>query len=199
MDHGRTTGSGRGGVLALALLLGLAGSGAAAAGERFVIDGSHTFPMFEVSHLGFSLHRGRFNQTRGTLELDLAAGRGTLDIEIDAASLDTGDEVLERELRSANFFDVERYPTLRYQADRLVFSGGQLSAVHGQLTLHGVTRQLSLDVDHFRCGNNPASKKFVCGANARATLRRSEFGIARFVPFVGDEVRITIQVEATRE
>lgn len=183
----------------LAGLAGFAGVSGAPAAERYVIDSSHTFPMFEVSHLGFSLHRGRFNRTTGVLELDLAAGRGKVDIEIDADSLDTGDEALERELRSANFFAVDSHPQLRFASDRFVFAGGRLTAVHGALTLRGVSRAVTLDVDHFRCGQNPAVKKFVCGANARTTIRRSEFGMARFVPFVGDEVVITIQVEATRE
>lgn len=184
--------------LAACLAAGTGASGVLAA-ERYVIDSSHTFPMFEVSHLGFSLHRGRFNRTTGVLELDLAAKRGKVDIEIDAASVDTGDEVLERELRSENFLSVERHPALRFVSDRFVFDGGRVKAVHGVLTLHGVSRPVTLDIDHFRCGQNPAIKKFVCGANARTTILRSEFGIARYVPFVGDEVAITIQVEATRE
>ena len=187
-------------IAALCLAAGLgAGAPGAAAADRYQIDSSHTFPMFEVSHLGFSLHRGRFNRTTGVLELDLAAGRGKVDIAIDAASLDTGDEALERELRSENFFAVDTHPQLRFASDRLVFAGEQLTAVHGVLTLHGVSRPVTLDVDQFRCGQNPVLKKFVCGANARAMIRRSEFGMARFVPFVGDEVAITIQVEATRE
>lgn len=189
----------RGGLLLCLVSCLAAWAPAALAAERYVIDSAHTFPMFEVSHLGFSLHRGRFNRTSGVLELDLAGRRGRVDIEIDVASLDTGDEVLENELRSENFFDVARHPTLRFAGERFVFVGERLTAVHGVLTLHGVSRQVTLDVDHFRCGQNPAIKKYVCGANARTTIKRSEFGIARFVPFIGDEVAITIQVEATRD
>lgn len=188
----------RGVLIAAALALAAAPTAGRAA-ERFVVDPAHTFPVFEVSHLGFSTHRGRFNRTRGTLELDVPARRGVVDIEIEVASLDTGDEELERELRSENFFDAARHPTLAFHSDRMVFDGDRLTALHGVLTMHGVSRAVSLDVDHFRCGQNPVIKKFVCGANARTTVRRSEFGMARFVPFIGDEVAITIQVEATRE
>lgn len=172
---------------------------AAAAPEVFVIDPTHTFPMFEVSHLGYSFHRGRFNTTAGTITLDREAQRGSIEVSIDTTSLDTGHDKMEQELKGKDFFDVARYPTLRFQSDRLVFNEQRVVAAHGILTLLGVTQPVTLKLNHFRCATNPLTKKYSCGANAVATINRSEFGMTKYVPYVGDEVTITIQVEAARD
>ncbi|HET6720253.1 MAG TPA: YceI family protein [Rhodocyclaceae bacterium] len=182
--------------LGLALLCG------SAAGEavKYEIDPAHTFPSFEVSHLGFSVHRGRFNATRGTLILDRAARRGELQVVIDTASIDTGQEALEKALRSESFFDVAKFPEMRFQSSRLEFDGERISAVHGTLTIKGVARPLSLKIDHFHCGRQFLQPRPVCGANASARLLRSEFGIDKYVSLgLGDEVRIAIQVEVLGE
>lgn len=172
---------------------------AAAAPEVFVIDPEHTFPMFEVSHLGYSFHRGRFNTTAGTITLDREAQRGRIEVSIDTTSLDTGHDKMEQELKGKDFFNVATYPTLRFEADRLVFAEQRLVAAHGTLTLLGVRQPVTLKLNHFRCATNPLTKKYSCGANAVATINRSEFGMTKYVPFVGDEVTITIQVEAARD
>lgn len=173
---------------------------AAAAPETYVVDPAHTFPQFELDHLGFSRHRGRFNRSAGRIELDRAAGRGALEIRIDAASVDTGDEKLESVLRSDAFFDVARHPEIVYRSTALRFEGERPVAVDGELTMLGVTRPLRLQVDHFRCGPVPILRHWVCGANATASLRRSDFGIDRFLSLgLGDEVRLTLQIEARRE
>lgn len=175
----------------------LAGLPAVAEPVSFKLDPTHTFPAFEVSHLGFSLHRGRFNGSRGTLTLDRDRQSGVLEVTIDAASLDTGHAELEKVLRSDGFFDVERFPELRYQSSKLIFEGERLVAVEGALTLKGTTRPVRLTVDHFHCGRPLFQPNEVCGANATARLLRSEFGIDKYVSFgLGDEVKITIQVEA---
>jgi polyisoprenoid-binding protein YceI len=185
------------------LLLCVAGLGAMqaarAAPEVFVIDPTHTFPMFEVSHLGYSFHRGRFNVTTGRITIDPQAQLGSIDVVIDANSLDTGHDVLERELRGKDFFDVERHPTLRFQSDRLLFDGAQPVGAHGVLTLLGIGRPVTLRLDHFRCATHLLTRKYTCGANVLTTIQRSEFGMSKGVPFVGDDVRITIQVEAQRD
>lgn len=172
---------------------------AAAAPEVFVIDPTHTFPTFEVSHLGYSFHRGRFNTTAGTITLDREAQRGRIEVSIDTTSLDTGHDKMEQELKGKDFFDVARYPTLRFQSDRLVFNEQRVVAAHGTLTLLGVSQPVTLKLNHFRCATNPLTKKYSCGANAVATINRSEFGMTKYVPYVGDEVTITIQVEAARD
>lgn len=183
-----------------AVLFGLAlavNGSAGAEPVKYTLDPTHTFPMFELSHLGFSMHRGRFNRTRGSLVLDQTAKRGELSVIIDAASIDTGQEALEKVLLGDGFFDVDTYPELRFRSSRLEFEGDRLSAVHGVLNMKGVDRPLSLKVDHFHCGRQLLKPRPICGANATGTLLRSEFNLDKYVSFgVGNEVRITIQVEA---
>lgn len=196
-EQRRATGCALPGVLLAALAL--AAGPATAAPEHFTIDPAHTFPQFEVSHLGFSLQRGRFDRTRGTLVLDREAGRGEVDVTIEAASVDTGLDALEKALRGDSFFAVERYPTLTFRSRQMYFRDGRPVGLDGELTLRGVTRPVSLVIDHFACGTQPLTRQAVCGANARGSLRRSEFGMAAYLPFVGDEVAIAIQIEAIRD
>ena len=164
------------------------------------VDPTHTFPMFEISHLGFSKHRGRFNATQGTVTLNLEKKQGQIEIKIDAASIDTGHEALEKILRSDGFFDVAQFPDIHFRADRFEFLDQRLQSLHGQLTMKGVTRPITLNVDHFHCGRPLFQPKPVCGANATTSLLRSDFGLDKYVNFgLGDEVRITIQIEAIAE
>jgi polyisoprenoid-binding protein YceI len=167
--------------------------------DSFVIDPRHTFPSFEISHLGFSMQRGRFDQTSGTLQLDTQKKTGAIHVEIAANSIDTGLPELEEHLKKEDFFNVAKYPKITYDADRLVFEGDRPVRAEGKLTLLGVTQPLSLTIDHFQCGINPLKLKYACGANATGSLKRSAFGMSALLPAVGDEVKIAIQVEAFRE
>lgn len=169
------------------------------AADSYTIDPRHTFPSFELSHQGFSFQRGRFNKTAGKMTLDTAARTGSIDVAIDAASIDTGLEELEKHLRGEDFFDVAKYPTLAFKSKALRFDGDKVVGADGELTMHGVARPVSLNIDHFRCAPNPMNKKPTCGANATATIKRSEFGVSKYVPAVGDEVKIAIQVEAVKD
>ena len=172
---------------------------ALAAQESYTIDSAHTYPSFEVSHLGFSTQRGRFNNTRGRIVLDRQAKTAVAEIVIDAGSISTGLDKLEAHLRKADFFDVEKYPTITFKSTGARFSGDNLAALEGELTMHGVTKPVTLTIDNFRCGTHPANKKSVCGADATGTLKRSDFGIKYGVPVIGDEVRLLIQVEAHKD
>ncbi len=172
---------------------------ALSATDTYTIDPRHTFPGFEINHLGFSMQRGRFNQTSGTLVMDPEAGKGSLKIIVEAASINTGLEELENHLRGEDFFDVTRYPKIYYTSDNLNFKNEQLVAVEGRLTLHGITKPVNLTVDHFYCGRNLKTLKTVCGANAFTTLKRSDFGIDKYTPMLADEVKIVIQVEAIKD
>ena len=173
---------------------------AGAAPETYLIDPAHTFPQFEVDHLGYSRHRGRFNRTSGRIVIDREAKSGSLEVNIDTTSIDTGDEKLEAILRSDAFFDAGQHPSLRFRSTGFLFNDDRPVAIDGEFTLLGITRPLRLELDHFRCGLVVIGLRYVCGANATAKFSRSAFGMDRYVNFgVGDEVRITIQVEAQRE
>lgn len=185
--------------IALAIFASAALALPAAAAETYTIDPRHTFPGFEVSHLGISTQRGRFNRTRGQIALDRAAKSGWVLIEVDPASVDTGDAQLEAILRSETFFDADTHRYVYFRSTGMEFDGERLARVPGELTLLGVTRPLTLTVQSLSCGVNPVNKKETCGADVTATLRRSEFGMTRHIPAVGDEVRLLIQVEAVRD
>lgn len=182
----------------LALACAAVGTPAAAA-DSYTIDPTHTFPSFEVSHLGFSIQRGRFNRSSGKIALDTAAKSGSIDVSIDATSIDTGLAKLEEHLRSEEFFDTAKYPTITFASKSLKFDGDRLVSADGNFTMHGVTKPITLMLDHFKCAPHPMTKKPHCGANATASIKRSEFGIAKYVPSVGDDVKISIQVEAIRD
>jgi polyisoprenoid-binding protein YceI len=168
--------------------------------ETYTIDSKHTFPSFEISHLGFSTQRGRFNGTTGKITLDPTAKTGAVDVAIDAASIDTGLEALEKHMRSEDFFNVAKFPTISFKGNRMRFEGDKLVAVDGDFTMLGVTKPVTLKIDHFRCAMHPLAKKPACGADASTVIRRSEFGMVKYpAPVLGEEVKIAIQIEAIRD
>lgn len=172
---------------------------APAAPESYTIDPRHTFPSFAIRHLGFSTQRGRFNDTAGRITLDRAARKAGAQITIDASSVDTGLAELEERLRKADFFDAAKYPTITFTSTSARFEGDTLKALDGMLTIRGRTRPVTLTIDRLVCGPHPARRTTVCGADAAATIKRSEFGMTYGLPLVGDEVKLSIQVEAVKD
>jgi polyisoprenoid-binding protein YceI len=131
--------------------------------------------------------------------LDPENNAGRIDVEIAADSISTGLAELEKHLRGPDFLDAARFPKITFQSDKLIYKNGNLAAADGSLTLHGVTRPVHLTVDHFHCGLNLINLKNTCGANATAVIKRSEFGVDKYVPSVSDEVKIEIQIEAIKD
>lgn len=183
--------------LTAALLFLTASLPAAAKEERYRLDASHTAPAFAVSHLGFSTQRGVFDDSEGELRLDLDAKTGSVTVSIAAASVDTGHAERDENLRGEEWLAVKRYPTLRFESERFLFEGERLARVDGRLTLRGLTRPISLQVVHFHCGKHPMLMKRHCGAELAGSLKRSDYGMSAYFPAVGDEVRLSIQVEAS--
>lgn len=179
--------------------LGVLTTSAIAAQESYTIDPGHTFPSFEVSHLGFSTHRGRFNKTSGKITLDRDANKVAVEIAIDTNSIDTGGVKLDEHLRKADFFDVEKHPTIGFKSTGAKFDGDKLTALEGQLTMHGETKAVTLTVTKFSCGVHPFSKKALCAADANTTVKRSDFGMKYGVPAIGDEIKLLIQIEAYKD
>ena len=171
----------------------------AVAAETYSLDSTHTFPSFEVSHLGFSIQRGRFNKTSGRITFDAAAKQGSVDVVIDTASIDTGYGKLEDHLRGEDFFNVARYPTITFKSDKFVFERDKVKSVAGNLTILGVTRPVTLTANYFRCGDYPMARKKACGADFAAAVKRSEFGMNYLAGAVGDDVTLRIQVEAIKD
>lgn len=169
------------------------------AADSYTVDSRHTYPMFEVNHMGFSTQRGRFNQSSGKITLDTAAKKGSVELTIETASLDMGLDKWDEHMKSEDFFNVAQFPTMRFTSDKLVFDGDKVVAAEGRFTLLGITQPLTLTVSNFRCAPNPMNKKQTCGADITTTFKRSEFGMSKYVPGVSDEVKISTPVEAIKD
>lgn len=183
-------------VLAAAVM---ACSSVAIAADSYTLDSTHTFPRFEISHFGFSTHRGQFNQTTGKLVLDRAAKTGSLDVTVQTASIGTGDPKLEAELRGDKFFNVEKFPVMTFKSKALKFNGDVPATAEGELTLLGVTKPLTLTISQVKCGTHPFNKKEDCGAEVTGQLKRSDFGMKTYLPMIGDDITLRIQVEAWKD
>lgn len=184
--------------LAIAVLLGTAAFNAAAA-DTYELDPTHTFPYFELEHLGLSKFTGRFDKTSGTATLDTAKKTGSVEVTIDVDSVSTGVAKLDEHLQAEEFFDAKKFPTISFKSSAFKFSGDKPSEVKGDLTIHGVTKPVTLSVTHFACKEHPMKKVPACGINLEGKIKRSEFGISTYVPMVGDEVKLRIEAEAAKK
>ena len=182
-----------------ALLLTVIASAALAAPETYVVDGSHTYPRFSYSHLGFSTQLSRFNTTTGKVVFDKAAKTGSVDIEIDAKSVDTGSTLFNQHIQGEDFLDTAKYPKAIFKSTNVMFEGDKPEKIEGNLTIKGVTKPVTLTVTSFQAMPHPMQKKDAIGANAYTTIKRSEFNAGKYAPNVGDEVRIDIAIEAIKQ
>lgn len=174
---------------------------AGAAPTTYEIDPAHTYPSFEADHMGgLSVWRGKFDRTSGRIVLDKGARTGTVDVIVDATSVDFGLDKMNEKAKSEELFDVARYPRATYRGKLAGFSNGAPTEVVGEFTLHGVTRPLTLRINSFKCMPSPIKQgKEVCGADAFATFNRADFGIdaGKKYGFKMD-VTLRIQVEAAQ-
>ncbi|MDR2877791.1 MAG: YceI family protein [Chromatiales bacterium] len=169
-----------------------------AAPVSYTVDAAHTYPSFEINHLGFSTIRGRFNSTEGRISLDTSAGTGSVEVTIDAASIDTGFAKRDDHLRSPDFLNTGEFPKITYKSTKVTLAK-DTGKVEGNLTINGVTKSVPLEITHFHCGQNPMNKKDACGFDAVATIKRSDFGVTYAVPAVADEMKILLGLEASRD
>ncbi|MEC4747200.1 YceI family protein [Methylomicrobium sp. Wu6] len=174
-------------------------SAALAAPETYVIDGTHTYPRFSYSHFGYSTQLSRFDKTSGKIIIDREAKTGSVNVTIDATSVDTGYPLFNEHIQGADFLDTGRYPIANFTASKVNFDGDNVSSVDGTLTLKGISKPVSLTVASFQCMPHPMLKKEACGANATAVVKRTDFNMGKYAPNVGDDVTLTISVEAIKE
>lgn len=165
----------------------------------YQLDPGYTSPQFEIDQLWLFTERGQFRRVKGSLEYDVKQRRGSLEVIIDAHSLDTGNEERDAVLKGAGWFDVGRYPAITFRSQRFVFEQDRLVAIEGQLTMLGVAQPIRLEVVRIQCGMNPDSRKQRCAADANGVLLRSRFGMRTGLPFIGDEVRLRIQARTDSE
>jgi polyisoprenoid-binding protein YceI len=182
----------------LALATGLA-TPALAAPETYVIDPTHTFARFSYSHFGLSTQLSRFNKTSGTVVLDKAAKTASVDITIDTKSVDTGYATFNEHIQGPDFLDTAKYPTATFKSTKVDFAGDKPTAVHGNLTIKGVTKPVTLKVTNYVNMPHPMLKKDAIGADATTVIKRSDFNASKYAPNVGDEVTISVALEAVRQ
>lgn len=168
--------------------------------DRYQIDPEHTFSVFEYNHWGLSLQRGRFDKNTGTIELDTANKTGSVQFEIDTASVSTGTALFDTSLRSPSFFDAMQFPKIAFKSNALRFDdAGKLTGIDGDLTIKGITKPAKFELTQFNCRFIVIYLRSACGANGYTKILRSDFNVGRYVPFVSDEVTLYFSVEAIKE
>lgn len=182
----------------LALICGVHGA-AVAAPETYTIDSGHTFPRFSYSHMGLSTQLSRFSKTTGTVVLDKAAKTGSVDVIIDMKTVDTGLAVFNGHIQGEDFLDTAKYPTATFKSTRVVFEGDKPTAIEGELTIKDVTKPVTLKVSSYVNMVHPMLNRDAIGADASAVIKRSDFHAGKYAPNVGDDVTISIAIEAIKQ
>lgn len=186
-------------LLLLSLLAGITTGAVHAAPANYTIDPSHTFPSFEADHMGISVWRGKVNSNSGTVLLDKEAGYGIVDVNIDLASIDFGQDQLNKWAQGADFFDLAKFPKAGYKGKLTSFANGVPTEAVGELTLHGVTKPLTLKITAFKCIPHPMLKRELCGADAYAVFKRDQYGLVAGKDYgFNMDVNLRIQVEAIK-
>ncbi|MDF3023735.1 MAG: hypothetical protein K0R10_1096 [Alphaproteobacteria bacterium] len=182
----------------IALLL--AATPALAAPDKYSFDPAHTQILFSVSHLGFSHSHGRFNKLDGSFTFDEKnPAASTIDVTIDTSSVDMGSNEWDDAVTADALLNAKKFPKMTFKSTGVTKTGDKTGSVTGDLTLLGVTKPVTLNVTYNKSGNHPYTKNHLAGFSASATLKRSEFGMVKYLPDVGDDVTITIEVEGIRQ
>jgi len=170
-----------------------------AAPATYALDPAHSFVRFSYNHVGFSTQLSRFDRTTGTIVLDAAAKNASVETTTDIKSVSTGSEQLNEHLQGADFFDTANHPTATFKSTAVHFDGERPATIDGNLTIKGVTRPVTLKVTAYRHGVHPMTKKPTIGADATAQIKRTEFNVGKYAPLVGDDVTLSIAVEAAQQ
>ena len=183
--------------LILSALLAATACGASA--QVYNVEPGHTYPSFEADHMGLSFWRGKFTKSGGKIVLDRGSKTGgSVEITIDASSVDFGHAKMNEKARGEEMFNVAKYPTITYRSTALKFDGDKLVGVDGEMTMLGITKPMPLTVTHFKCIMHPLLKREVCGADAQGRFDRSDFGMNIGLPRFSPEIKLAIQVEAVK-
>jgi polyisoprenoid-binding protein YceI len=182
--------------LALAGLVAAAGT-ATAAPVTYKLDPGHTMVLFSWNHFGFSNPSANLGNVDGTLVYDEKdPTKATVEATLPLTGLDTFVPKLDEHLKSADFLDAAKYPTVTFKSTKVTAAGKGKLKVAGDLTVHGVTKPVTLDVTLNKVGPHPMMKVQTVGFDATTTIKRSDFGVGAYVPNVSDEIKIHITTEA---
>lgn len=172
---------------------------AQAAEETYTFDQHHSYVQWRISHFDFSHPSGKWF-VEGTLVLDKEKPQNSkVTANIKVADLDTGIKEFDEHLKAALFFDVKKFPQATFVSDKVIVTGKKTAKVQGMLTLHGVTKPVTLNVTFNKADVSPITNKNTVGFSATTKFKRSEFGMTALLPGVGDEVSIVIEVEANQD
>ena len=161
----------------------------------YVFDPGHSKVTWSLSHFGFSTYAGQFPGVTGRLALDPKAPQSAgLDVAIDTAAVGTLNPALDTHIKSPDFLDVAKFPQATFKATSVKVTGEKTADITGDLSLHGVTKPVVVHATFNQAGANPVDKKYSLGFSGKAVLKRSDFGIKAYVPYIGDDV--TLQIEA---
>jgi polyisoprenoid-binding protein YceI len=185
--------------VATLVALAVCAAAAQAAPQTYTVDNAHTYPHFSYNHLGFSNQTHKFDKTSGQVVLDRAAQTGSAEIIIDAKSVNTGFALFNEHIQGPDYFDTAKYPTITFSGKQMKFEANQPVSLSGDLTIKGVTRPVTLTITHFQCMPHPMLKVEACGANASTTVKRSDFNMGKNAPYVSDEVKLDLAIEALRK
>jgi polyisoprenoid-binding protein YceI len=168
----------------------------AAAAETYTLDPTHTAITWNIDHFGFSSPSGKFMNVDGTLVLDQEhPDQSKVEVKIPVADVNTGVPKLDEHLKTKEFFDVAAFPEAVFVSDKVEVTGEKTALVHGNLTLHGVTKPVTLNVTLNKLAEN-MFKKQTAGFTASTTIKRSDFGMTTYLPALGDDIQIAIESEA---
>lgn len=174
-------------------LPGVADAARVAAGS-YEVDSRHTQVNWQVNHFGFNDYFGLLGDVTGTLSIDPAnLGAAKVDVTIPIASVATSSAGLTKHLQTPDFFDVAKFTTARFVSTSVAVDG-QRAMILGDLTMLGVTKPVELETRFEGAGANPMNKIATVGFHASTTIKRSEWGMTKYVPMVGDEVKLRISI-----
>lgn len=173
---------------------------AANAADTYTIDANHTHATFSFQHLGLSTFDGKIPAQGGTIVLDRAQKSGSIDVTLDVKGISTGVPKFDDHLRGGDFFEVAKFPTATFKSEKITFKGDEPATIAGNLTIKDITKPVTLKVTSFNCvAAHPMAKVPACGANATATIKRSEFGLTYAAGAVADEIELSLEVEAMKK
>jgi polyisoprenoid-binding protein YceI len=166
----------------------------------YALEPEHTQINFVVSHLGFTNYYGRFANASGTLTINPHdPARDTLEVTVPVETVSTTSDKLDGELKGADWLDAQQFPTATFKAVGITAHGGGTAEVAGTLTLHGVTRPAVFSVRFNGAGINPLDKKYTVGFEVTGQIKRSDFGVTKYVPLVGNQVTLLISAAFERQ
>lgn len=162
-------------------------------GGTFAVEPTHTRVLFAVNHFGTSTWYGDFTHVSGSLKLDPKnPAASEVDVSVPVASVSTTNPVLDGELKSAEWLDAAKCPAMTFKSTKVTPTGPETATVAGELTIHCVTKPAVLDVRFHGAGTNPMSHAYTVGFDATGHIKRSDFGVAKYVPMVSDDVELII-------